>query len=115
MPARRRKQPRTVVYRPTMPVELQESPRPDVAEPGPAASVSEWARWEQSVAGAYRAQEQARATWAEEHAHLPYDPARLLAAVATPDEVFCGFVADHVCGGAECPQRPARGVVEEDG
>jgi hypothetical protein len=96
MPARRRKQSVAVVYRPEMPAELWKAAVPDVAEPGPDASLSEWSRWEQAVAGAYRAQEAARVAWLEAHAHLPVDVSHLAAALALADEPFDGDTADSV-------------------
>lgn len=106
MPVRRRKQPGRVVYRPQMPDELWAPPPVDVAEPGPDASRSEWARWEQAIAGAYREREAARAAWVEEHAHLPADPAHMAAAINMPDEPFCGELEQHECLGVDCQEQP---------
>lgn len=44
--------------------------------------------------------------WLDDEADEEVD--RIEAAINTPDEPFCGELAEHQCGGADCQRRPTR-------
>lgn len=101
MPVRPRKRTAPVSYRPPMPAELRMYHPGDWDAPRPDGSGTEWGAGHRA---AYARFQRAALDWRNEFGHLPVDPST----VPKGDVPWCGEVADHDCGGADCPRRPTR-------